>query len=154
MLRLNQSKFSEMVKGHDRRDKFRSSHRSPGQCNSQSRSSNNRYTLPGLKDPGWLGQGYIENTRNLNGNFLDFHCFSGYKTNSYLQLGFLRTKLFVFGKITIQVPITIKVVKPGLKDPAGWNGGIKRVVGLGLISIYCDSYFLFILQISSDVHNY
>ena len=55
MLRLNRSKFSEMVKGHDRRDKFRSSHRSPGQCNSQSRSSNNRYTLPGLKDPGWLG---------------------------------------------------------------------------------------------------
>ena len=55
MVRLNRSKFSEMVKGHDRRDKFRSSHRSPGQCNSQSRSSNNRYTLPGLKDPGWLG---------------------------------------------------------------------------------------------------
>ena len=24
------------------------------------------------------------------------------------------------------------MVKPGLKDPAGWNGGIKRLVGLGL----------------------
>ena len=80
-----------------------------------------------------VGIGVYRKYTKLKWNFLDFHCFSGYKTNSYLWLGFLGTKLFVFGKITIQVPITIKVVKPGLKDPAGWNGGIKRLVGLGLM---------------------
>ena len=79
-----------------------------------------------------VGIGVYRKYTKLKWKFLDFHCFSGYKTNSYLWLGFLRTKLFEFGKITIQVPITIKVVKPGLKDPAGWNGGIKRLVVLGL----------------------
>ena len=28
------------------------------------------------------------------------------------------------------------MVKPGLKDPAGWNGGIKRLVGLGLMGYF------------------
>ena len=34
------------------------------------------------------------------------------------------------------------MVKPGLKDPVGWNWGIKRLVGLGLMPMHISNFKL------------